>query len=194
MREAARRYHIKALSAGEINGQENTTVSNWLAWSSKHKWVSRAIAREEWIQLSSDEQIIVNKLACDLALVTRAHDFLTSTDSEVWLRGARGFTMQHPPVQRVADVSERIEDRSRDRSGRGRAAERRIERRGGVVFRSGGRAGLPEDRQPDPPSSVEVGVVRRSHPMFYWSNRVLMQRLAPLNATVGPPECNGWPP
>ena len=22
--------------------------------------------------------------------------------------------------------------------------------------------------------------------MFYWSNRVLMQRLAPLNATVGP--------
>ena len=21
-----------------------------------------------------------------------------------------------------------------------------------------------------------------------------MQRLAPLNATVGPPECNGWPP
>ena len=45
-----------------------------------------------------------------------------------------------------------------------------------------------------PLSSVEVGVVRRSHPRFYWSNRVLMQRLAPLNATVGPPECNGWPP
>ena len=42
----------------------------------------------------------------------RAHDFLTSTDSEVWLRGARGFTMQHPPIQRVADVSERIEDLS----------------------------------------------------------------------------------
>ena len=110
VREAARRYHIKALSAGEIHGQENTTVSNWLAWSSKHKWVSRAIAREEWIQLSSDEQIIINKLACDLALVTRAHDFLRSTDSEVWLRGARGFTLQHPPVQRTADVSERIED------------------------------------------------------------------------------------
>ena len=30
-----------------------------------------------------------------------------------------------------------------------------------------------------PPSSVEVGVVGRSHPRFYWSNRVLMQRLAP---------------
>ena len=32
-----------------------------------------------------------------------------------------------------------------------RRRERRIERRGSVVFRSGGRAGLPEDRQPDPP-------------------------------------------
>ena len=112
VREAARRHHIKALSAGEINGQENTTVSNWLAWSSKHKWVSRAIAREEWIQLSSDEQIIVNKLACDLALVTRAHDFLTSTDSEIWLRGVRGYTLQNPPIQRTADVSERFEDLS----------------------------------------------------------------------------------
>ena len=56
--------------------------------------------------------IIINKLACDLALVTRAHDFLTSTDSEVFLRGARAFTLQHPPMQRVADVSERIEDLS----------------------------------------------------------------------------------
>ena len=110
VREAARQHHIKALSAGEILGQENTTVSTWLAWSSKHKWVSRANARDDWIARASDEQIIINKLACDLALVTRAHDFLTSTDSEVFLRGARAFTLQHPPMQRVADVSERIED------------------------------------------------------------------------------------
>ena len=41
VREAARQHHIKALSAGEILGQENTTVSTWLAWSSKHKWISR---------------------------------------------------------------------------------------------------------------------------------------------------------
>ena len=46
---------------------------------------------------------------CDLALVTRAHDFLTSTDSAVFLRGARAFTLQHPPVQQVEDVT-RIED------------------------------------------------------------------------------------
>ena len=123
VREAARQHHIKALSAGEILGQENTTVSTWLAWSSKHKWVSRANARDDWIARASDEQIfrfecrrrrrfIINKLACDLALVTRAHDFLTSTDSEVFLRGARAFTLHFPPMQRVADVSERIEDLS----------------------------------------------------------------------------------
>ena len=112
VREAARQHHVKALSAGEILGQENTTVSTWLAWSSKHKWVSRANARDDWIARASDEQIIINKLACDLALVTRAHDFLTSTDSEVFLRGARAFTLQHPPIQRVEDVSERIEDLS----------------------------------------------------------------------------------
>ena len=54
----------------------------------------------------------MNILACKLALVTRAHDFLTSTDSAVFLRGARAFTLQHPPVQRVADVSEQIESLS----------------------------------------------------------------------------------
>ena len=52
---------------------------------------------------------VANVTACKLALTTRAHDFLTSTDSEVWLRGARGFTLQHPPVQQVEDVT-RIED------------------------------------------------------------------------------------
>ena len=31
VREAARQHHIKALSAGEIHGRENTTVSTWLA-------------------------------------------------------------------------------------------------------------------------------------------------------------------
>ena len=85
-------------------------MKHWLRWSARHKWVSRSLARDEWIARTSDEQIIINKLACDLALVTRAHDFLTSTDSEVFLRGARAYTLQHPPVQRVADVSERIED------------------------------------------------------------------------------------
>ena len=107
--EAAHQHHIKTLSAGEIRGQENTTVSTWLAWSSKHKWVSRADARDAWIARASNEQIIVNILACKEALVTRAHTFLQSLDSEVFLRGARAFTLQHPPVQQVEDVT-RIED------------------------------------------------------------------------------------
>ena len=112
VREAARQYHINTTSTGEISSVEDTTVRTWLGWSARHKWMSRSLARDEWIARTSDEQIIINKLACDLALVTRAHDFLTSTDSEVFLRGARAFTLQHPPIQRVEDVSERIEDLS----------------------------------------------------------------------------------
>ena len=66
-------------------------MRTWLGWSAKYNWVSRSLARDEWIARTSDEQIIINKLACDLALVTRAHDFLKSSDSEVFLRGARAF-------------------------------------------------------------------------------------------------------
>ena len=68
--------------------------------------MSRGLARDEWIARTSDEQILINVLACKLALATRAHDFLSSHDSEIWLRGARGFTLQHPPVQRVEDVTQ----------------------------------------------------------------------------------------
>ena len=112
VREAARQNHIKTTSTTsteDISSVEDTTVRTWLGWSSKYKWVSRSLASEEWIASTSDEQIIINKLACDLALVTRAHDFLTSTDSAVFLRGARAFTLQHPPVQQVEAVT-RIED------------------------------------------------------------------------------------
>ena len=112
VREAARQHHTNATAAGGISGREDTTVRTWLGWSSKHKWVSRANARAAWIERASDEQIVVNILACKLALVTRAHDFLSSTDSEIFLRGARAFTLQHPPVQQVEDVSERFEDLS----------------------------------------------------------------------------------
>ena len=110
VREAARQYHVNATSTGEISGLVRTTIHTWLGWSSKHKWVSRANARDTWLARVTDEQILANVKACQLAITTRAHDFLTSTDSEVFLRGARAFTLQHPPVQRVEDVSERIED------------------------------------------------------------------------------------
>ena len=73
--------------------------------------MSRGLARDEWIARTSDEQVVANVTACKLALTRRAHDFLASTDSEVWLRGARGFTLQYPPVQRVEDVTQ-IEDLS----------------------------------------------------------------------------------
>ena len=87
-------------------------LRTWESWSSKNAWVSRANARDTWLARVTDEQILANVKACQLAITTRVHDFLTSTDSAVFLRGARAFTLQYPPVQRVADVSERIEDLS----------------------------------------------------------------------------------
>ena len=112
VREAARQYHINTTSTGEISSVEDTTVRTWLGWSAKHKWVSRANARDAWLVRVSDAQIIANVKACQLAITTRCHDFLTSTDSAVFLRGARAFTLQYPPIQRVAGVLERIEDLS----------------------------------------------------------------------------------
>ena len=83
-----------------------------MGWSSRHKWVSRANARDAWIARVSEEQIVVNVKACMLALATKAHDFLKSTDSADFLRAARALSVHVPPIQRVADVSERIKDLS----------------------------------------------------------------------------------
>ena len=87
-------------------------LRTWEGWSSKNAWVSRANARDAWLARVSDEQIRANIIACQLALTTRCHDFLKSNDSEVFLRGARAFTLQYPPIQRMEDVSERFEDLS----------------------------------------------------------------------------------
>ena len=87
-------------------------MRTWLGWSAKHKWVSRANARDEWIARASDEQIVSNVTACKLALTTRALDYLTANDGADFLRAARALSLHFPPIQRVADVSERIEDLS----------------------------------------------------------------------------------
>ena len=112
VREAARQNHSKAIAAGEKVGAEDTMVSAWMGWSAKHKWVSRSLARDEWIARTSDDQIVSNVTACKLALTTRAHDFLTANDGPNFLRAARALSLHFPPIQRVADVSERIEDLS----------------------------------------------------------------------------------
>ena len=50
--------------------------------------------------------------AYKLALTTRALDYLTANDGADCLRAARALSLHFPPIQRVADVSERIEDLS----------------------------------------------------------------------------------
>ena len=53
-------------------------MRTWIGWSARHKWVSRANARDAWLAR----------------------------------RAARALALHFPPIQRVADVSERIEDLS----------------------------------------------------------------------------------
>ena len=112
VREAARQHHSNTTATGEISSVEDTTVRTWMGWSARHKWVSRSLARDEWIARTSDDQIVSNVTACKLALTTRAHDFLTANDGPNFLRAARALSVHVPPIQRVADVSERIEDLS----------------------------------------------------------------------------------
>ena len=87
-------------------------MTHWLRWSARHKWVSRSLARDEWIARTSDDQIVSNVTACKLALTTRALDYLTANDGPNFLPAARALSVHVPPMQRVADVSERIEDLS----------------------------------------------------------------------------------
>ena len=112
VREAARQHHSNAIANGEISSGEDTTMGTWMKWSAKHKWVSRANARDAWLARVSDEQIVANIKACMLALSTKAHSFLKSDDSADFLRASRALALHFPPIQRVADVSERIEDLS----------------------------------------------------------------------------------
>ena len=88
------------------------TLRTWEAWSSKNAWVSRASARDAWLAQVSDEQIVSNIKACLLALTETALTILKTGDSRDFLRAARALSLHFPPVQRVEDVSERIEDLS----------------------------------------------------------------------------------
>ena len=97
VREAARQHCVKTASSGP----KNTTVKHWLRWSARHKWVSRSLARDEWIARTSDDQIVSNVTACKLALTTRALDYLTANDGADFLRAARALSLHFPPIQRV---------------------------------------------------------------------------------------------
>ena len=99
VREAARQYHSNTTATGEISSDEDTTVRTWMGWSAKHKWVSRANARDAWIAHVSDEQIVANIKACHLALTTRAHGFLTANDAADFLLASRALALHFPPCK-----------------------------------------------------------------------------------------------
>ena len=62
MRLAAHEYHREATALKEISGKEATTVRTWMGWSSRHEWVSRSLAKDEWLASTSD-QVLVENLA-----------------------------------------------------------------------------------------------------------------------------------
>ena len=115
VREAARQAHqdsIKTASSSEKVTRPSTTIRKWLGWSSKHKWVSRANSRDAWLARTADELTAANLRECLLALTETALKLLESGDSSDVLRASRALALHFPPVQRVADVSEGIEDLS----------------------------------------------------------------------------------
>ena len=85
-------------------------LRTWEGWSSKNAWVSRADSRDAWLARTADEQTAANIRKCLLALTERALKLLQSGDSRDFLRAARALSLHFPPIQHVADVSERIED------------------------------------------------------------------------------------
>ena len=66
VREAAGQHHVK----NGLSSRTKTTINTWLDWSARHKWVSRSLARDEWIARTSDEQNVANVTACKAG----AHD------------------------------------------------------------------------------------------------------------------------
>ena len=83
-------------------------MKHWLRWSARHKWVSRSLARDEWIARTSDDQIVSNVTACKLALTTRALDFLTANDGPNFLRAARALSLHFPPGKYPTDIVGRL--------------------------------------------------------------------------------------
>ena len=96
VREAARQHHSKTVAAGEISSVEDTTVGTWMEWSARHNWVSRGLARDEWIARTSDEQIIKNLAAAKLTLTKRARKFLKSEDGADFSAGGSSAGLALP--------------------------------------------------------------------------------------------------
>ena len=130
VREAAHQNHIKTTSTWKISSVEDTTVRTWLGWSARHKWVSRSLARDEWIARTSDDQIVSNVTACKLALTSgrprRRHR--GARDGAQWPGRARVRTDGARRVHHGSHAGRELENRphgrallgGRDRRTRGR--------------------------------------------------------------------------
>ena len=82
----------------------------WKRWSRKFHWVSRKLARAEWMARTADEDSQTYRHECYRALTAVAYKFIMSEVPERVRVGSAIIKDHYPPVAQVADVSERIED------------------------------------------------------------------------------------
>ena len=108
----ARRSIVAAIQESTQGVPSSTQISRWKRWSAKHHWVSRTLARDEWLARTADEQVQANLHQCYLAITTVAHEFILSKNPEKVRIGSAMLKDHYPPVSRIADVSERFEDLS----------------------------------------------------------------------------------
>ena len=98
VREAARQHHVKALSAGEIIGSQ-------IRRSAVARLVLKAQVRGQTPEIIGSPvlgwQIIIT--ACDLALVTRAHD----VNRQLFLLGTRCKPAARGGSEDLCDIPER---------------------------------------------------------------------------------------
>ena len=101
VREAARQHCVKTASSGP----KNTTVKHWLRWSARHKWVSRSLARDEWIARTSDDQILLH-----LRSVSEAEALISGAEGRDQLRHI-SMSLQAPePLGRFEDAGGDVSD------------------------------------------------------------------------------------
>ena len=87
-------------------------MSQWKAWSTKYKWVSRTMARDEWLAKTADDLVQANLHQAYLAITTVALELIHSGILSKIEVGSKMIKDHYPPVARVADVSDRFEDLS----------------------------------------------------------------------------------
>ena len=93
-------------------GKAKFAPGTWTAWGSKHHWVKRRSAYVDATTRDCLDLIQVGLVRVRLKFVDEAEELLDRKDLAAKRLASDIIRAHFPPVQQVADVSERIEDLS----------------------------------------------------------------------------------